>query len=699
MSVLATFKAMVDNAKSNIEPYKDDHIKVCNYLGIDTTKGYARDWVLNKLKSNIEQLIVPADGEVVLDSVLFADLNEALVYESVIMDVDNSHYLTILRALSSYKGIKSLEQEKAWSDALIFIKDYEAFSPGIHTIRHEQLRKHFPQKFDYAKAAMELRNLGCEVILNDLTLEINNGLEDVAADIERGIQDLSGIFVMRGIFEYLTANGYYFPCFKRHLIVNQISMFPYQSKPMIPFGYLLNLCVKCLKAPTHPIKEAKIAQRKMDDIIKKATLLGTIADARYYGTFDLMFESPANISGFVRRLGLFDSSFSFPSYDIGIIVDFMRHLFKWVDQQRFLQKFGFTIEEVIHVADIINKESPDNGPKFIYLSKLVKLMPSMGEEKILAIVNRFCHEPGKINVGYAYLTHYDKLDFGFRPLIGMSQTKFLLCDKSWCAQGFYESLASMVRELDTFEDECNTKIGPALEGHIHARLSERGITFSHGKYADGTKPDGEVDVLVESIKDISLLEIKKKVLTRASKTGSDIYLIIDLAASLLDAHLQTGRTELLLRKQGRIDIVDQGSAKRIELKEREVERIALTHWDYGSFQDRGIINNILRGLVYREVRLLREDDPGQVEAFKKIQKKSTKWRIQAAELSAIDKGFDNFPFFNCWFLSIPQLLMVLEHCRNNEEFYEVLHSTRHITSSSNNFYYEFYCGYIKRQTT
>jgi hypothetical protein len=671
--MLQEFKNLVNQAVSQIGVHENDPIEICKYLNIDTTMGYARTWVTDKLRNNIVVILTSSNKSDSITEQTLTDLQEALIYESVLFNSDNSEYLTIIKILrSTNEPLPSFDQTEIWGKVLVFVKDYEIFNSGTYTVRNRHLREEYPKDYDLALAAIELKQMGVEVKLNDVTLEFNSGLENIAESIEKDIKKIGGILVMRSIFNHLLQNNYYFPAYSRFLVINKISNLPHQTKAMIPFGYILNLCVKY---PTELPEESilkKDLQNKIDSIVKKTILLATIMKIRQYGSLENLFQPLEKLPKFVSQLALFDSVYSFPSIDLLEIIDYMKYFFLWLDSKKFSEKFGFTSHNLITVTETIEKLSTLNGPNYIYLSSLKKHLKDFDDSKITSILNYFSHEVGKVNAEYKFVTDYEKVDFGFKPLIKMSPTKFLLCDKSWCAVGFYEVFASLARELDTVENECNNQIGYALEEYIYSKLSEKNINFSHGKYADGTKPDGEVDAIIESEKDITLIEIKKKVLTRKSKTGSDIHVLIDLASSLLDAHVQTGRTELLLRTKGSIDLVEKSdSIKTVKFLDRNIERTAITQWDYGSFQDRTIIN-----------------------AFKKIEKKRILWEKQAIDLQAIDETFSHFPFFNCWFLSLSQLLVILRYSNNNDEFAKVLKSTKHITHGTNNFYMEFYFSHL-----
>jgi hypothetical protein len=173
---------------------------------------------------------------------------------------------------------------------------------------------------------------------------------------------------------------------------------------------------------------------------------------------------------------------------------------------------------------------------------------------------------------------------------------------------------------------------------------------------------------------------------------------VDLAASLLDAQIQSGRTEILLRRQGYIELIDPklGTARRIELKGRTIERLALSQMDYGSFQDRTVINGLLSFLINTRLSLRSNTDASMVRKFAEIEKKSEVWDQQAFELQTLDPAFEHFPFYGCWFLSLWQFMLILEYSFDSESFYEAFRSIKSVSLGSSNFYFEFYHGFAAR---
>ncbi|MGD0433650.1 MAG: hypothetical protein ABSA58_21420, partial [Acetobacteraceae bacterium] len=56
-------------------------------------------------------------------------------------------------------------------------------------------------------------------------------------------------------------------------------------------------------------------------------------------------------------------------------------------------------------------------------------------------------------------------------------------------------------------------------------------------------------------------------------------------------------------------------------------------------------------------------------------------------LKSMDAATDR-PFFHCWFLSLPQLMVLLDDVHDNESFRTALWKTRHIITGSSDFYHD-----------
>lgn len=164
-------------------------------------------------------------------------------------------------------------------------------------------------------------------------------------------------------------------------------------------------------------------------------------------------------------------------------------------------------------------------------------------------------------------------------------------------------------------------------------------------------------------------------------------MLLDLANSLLAAQVQAGWHEVRLRKHEFIELDDKGTKARLELKGREVERIAISLMQFGSFQDRILLKQFLEATLHAGFT---PNDPSLQNEFSKFNVLLAELREQVAALHPRETGV-NQPFFHCWFLSVPQLLVLLDGVDGAEQFRQfrqALWKTRTLATGTSDFYFD-----------
>lgn len=689
------FKSLAKLSKASVAEFQDDLPRLYHFLNIDATGHLFMATVIDHLNEKCISEVASVDAESGITRRQLKDIEAELVYESVIDELDNTEYLTLLKVFNTKQLLRPFSDRTAWIRALCFARDLILILPDAYKIDYTHLRNHYAKRYDIANAAKKLKAMGCEISFNGIEIVCGSGFREVVNLLESKIIYCGADFVISSIFGTLVSSNCYYPGYRRYVITSNIAFSSAATQVMTPFGYLLNLAVKHIGKPG---AARTLEQRSagLFEIEQLAQTIATIADARQYTTWETQIFNPHAMFDKIRSYALFDTIYAFPCASLTIAIDYMENLFKWVDEDQFRGYNGFSIQDIIEVTKAIDYHTPDTGLQAVYLSGIAKkLASSVPKDTIQKILSDFSHLPGQINQDFVFTDDFVKETFGQKPLIQVSSTKFLLCDKSWCAMAFYEVLALLVRKLDSTQNESNIKIGKALETFVHRRLEAKGISYSYGSYEEQTAAEGEADLLIESDNVITLVEIKKKALRRRSKGGSVIAALTDLAASLLEAQIQTGKVDLLIRKKGHIDLKN-GKQRRVHLDGRQIERIALTQWDYGSFQDRSVIRNILIFFANHQVVLTAPENDTDLKAFKKLEKFQKIHALQANDLMELDPGFTRNPYFNCWFLSIPQFLMLIDISKNESDFRDALRSTKSLTMSSNNFYFEFYHMFLSK---
>ena len=232
---------------------------------------------------------------------------------------------------------------------------------------------------------------------------------------------------------------------------------------------------------------------------------------------------------------------------------------------------------------------------------------------------------------------------------------------------FVECAASLLRDVDQGTDQ---KMGCALERWVQEELCRRNVAVRSGRYRASTG-DGECDVVIETDSRIILLELKRKSLTRRSRSADAWALLRDLQHAFLEPQKQLGGHELALWRDGKLRLDDGTTVVR---GDRDIERVALTLFDYGAFHTRDVSMQLL-DLVAGAVVSSPEADQKQVEKLNTLLGVLGQQARELMELRSTDR-----PHFGCWFLGMPQFLVLLEHVDGSESFWTELKRTRHMST-------------------
>ncbi len=217
-------------------------------------------------------------------------------------------------------------------------------------------------------------------------------------------------------------------------------------------------------------------------------------------------------------------------------------------------------------------------------------------------------------------------------------------------------------------------------------LAVAGVKSRSGEYKvlkcswDRAK-QAECDAVVETDNEILFLEVKAKSLTRAAQAGDTHVLIDDLAGSLIDAHTQALKHELRLRTYGTLEFENGDTLVH---SGRKIERIVVSVSDFGCLHSRSIFEKFL-ALCSRS----NLGSYSQPDRFTKINKKLKDMRIVMDELNKIGGLNQKNAFWNSWFLSIPQIFLMLDHVKNEMDFVSELVRLRSIQHGTFDFYREY----------
>lgn len=677
---LNVFKEIVDKTSAEIEHCQGDLIKLYEYVGLEAHGSCQCDQVTEALYEQIRTAFSSGHGTVWKNCrSLMADM----IRENVLLDVPLDPYFEVLSHLRDAIRVDGQDRGELvgnWPLAIKAARDHIALSKWRSSLNAEST---YAREFAVARAARALQDLGFTIRLQPGRIDLENAAETaLVKEIESLISKIGGLNLARRIFAAITRN--YDRDLQRYHLVPNLSMTG-GGKPQVPWGYLLQLSVKHIDGK----KPFENSDSNWDRVVALATAYVAILDVQPYVTPAFRHFDAEGLLKYLQESALYDTMFRMQQMRPSDVVRMCDGLLGFLDKGAPMPG-GWTITQALEIIGAIFSQTPDvRGPVSLAEMDVRRALRHIPREVIVYVLENILSHPERgANQQFSRPTDApsveDKdlgLDFLFKPLLRQSGRHFLLVDRSVCAAACFEALLTALRQIDKSLDD---KVGLQAERFLEGELVSRGIPVHGGDYDVGTK-HGECDLVVETATVVVFMELKKKPLTRRARAGHDAELLLDLAGSLLAAQAQAGWHELRLLQAGSLDLTRGGFTYHLDLSRRTVERIAVALLDYGSFQDRIFLKQIFEAIWGASFS---STDPKLNKRLGEINDTLKEIQAQVAERYPGQHELLQ-PFFNCWFLSLPQMLILLDDVNDAASFLNELWQTRHITMGTSDFYCEF----------
>jgi Holliday junction resolvase-like predicted endonuclease len=677
---LQTFRRIVDGAASGIATCNGDLKAEYDYVGLQHGSSYSRAAVSDSLYARIRDSFTSGLSAVwrVCES-----LRKDLIREHVLGGAPLDPYFEVLRHLAdAVRAPDSLGEppDADWAEAIRGAVDHAQ----IQSFDDDRERI-YVRDFMVARAARYLRDSGFAIHLEPGVLRLEEaGEAAVVAAIEELIITMGGLNVARRIFASISST--YDINHQRYNLVRHVTMTG-GGEPQIPWGYLVQLSAKHLRGR----KPYENDESRWKRLCALSQAYAAVLDVQPYSpNFWVKLNSVALLRH-LQEMAVYDTLFCIPQLRPSDVSRIARGMFDWLDV-RAPMAAGYSIDQVLGIIGFLLSPARDvRGPVIVDEIGIVRACPSIPRKLVTQILDDVLSHPiAGANRKFsrpmdAPLPDDPDLkdaghDFFLRPLLRHSGRRFVLLDRSVCAPACLEALLGCLRQEIKGLDE---KVGASIERFLEAEFALHGVKVTGGDYdIDGAH--GECDLIIDAHQVVVLAEVKKKPLTRRARAGSDVHLLLDLAGSLLAAQAQAGWHEVRLRRLGYLDLKRNGITARLELNGREVERVAVSLFDFGSFQDRILLTQFLETnmnmkFTSTEARLSLK--------FDEINHALSQIREQVAALHP-GEPVVNRPFFHCWFLSVPQLLILLDGVTDSDGFKDALWKCRHIVTGSSDLYFD-----------
>jgi hypothetical protein len=682
---LQTFRQTVDRAAPGITTCKGNLKAEYDYVGLQHGPNYTRFEVLSTLGARIRDSFTSGRSTVwrVCES-----LRKDLIREHVLCGAPLTPYFKVLWDLQDAVRTGDNPEEPVegdWDQAIRSAFDHVQIQGfGIDP------EKVYARDFMVAKAARYLRDAGFAVRPEPGSLGLEEtGESALVAAIEELITTMGGLNVARRIFA--TISPLYDAEQQRYHLVRHVSMTG-ESEPQIPWGYLVQLSVKHLGG-RKPYEKGEACWKRLCDL---SQAYAAMIDVQPYTP---AFWGTMNAAAFVPHLqgmAVYDTLFCIPQMRPSDVIRIARGMFDWLDM-RAPTAAGYSMDQVLEIIGYLISPIRDvRGPIIVDEADIRRACPEIPHKIVTQILddvlshpvagpNRNFSRPTDAPVPDSPDLRDSGHDFFRRPLLRHSHRQFIMLDRSVCAPGCLEALLECLRPKTK---ELDKKVGASVERFLQAEFASHGVRVIRGDY-DVDGEHGECDLVIEASDTVILAEVKKKPLTRRARAGSDVHLLLDLAGSLLAAQAQAGWHEVRLRRHGHLDLRRNGFAERLELTGRGVERVAVSLFDFGSFQDRILLKQFLEATM--NVRFT-SVDANLADKFEEINDALGEIREQVAALHP-GETVVNEPFFHCWFVSVQQFLILLDGVTDSAGFKAALWKCRHIVTGSSDLYFDL--AYMK----
>jgi hypothetical protein len=673
---ISTFRQLVDETFANLATWPCDLAERYSFLGMPQTGNYSTSVIGDELYRRIHSAFEPGVTKIAQQCRdLIGELIHELILEGKSLD-PCCELLAKIKDATQYQQTTGTGSREEWRRAIKYAH-YSVQQMSLNA--RETLHGAYPEYYAVAYAAARLKSIGYSLQRSGSNITLSPEEESrLVQKIESIISEIGGLCMAQKI--NILLNAQYDLRQERYHIIKPRPKPPEPHPPLIPFGYLYQLAAKHYQGGK---SSGQVEQRKVDflfDLARDYATIIKVQDYSYFPTFPYALEKLVET---LQKKALEDTIYKIPQIrgrDVPAI------LLGLIDTTILDVSFenGGTTRQAISVVDAILNNISGRGVSRIYSRDVRKQCRSIpGEITNMILGSLLSHPEGGANQKFSKPTdgsnmtpNHNKEDganFSQRPLLRYTEQSYHLLNRSFCSEAFLESIFTQLRsKVPNFDGDY---LGKGIERYVRQVLREHDIDSSSGDYWIG-KTRWECDIVVETNKTIIFIEVKKKPLTRKARAGSDVSVVMDLAQSLLDAQKQAGNHEVQLRKAGYLDLLDGGNTHRIELKGRTIERIALSLTDFGSFHDRTFLEKFMNAVtqlkfgVYDKQYKNKFDDLNEVIASLQEQ----------GRFLYPDNGEHQRPYFNCWFFSLPQLIIILDGISGPEAFRNALWAIRGITT-------------------
>ena len=448
----------------------------------------------------------------------------------------------------------------------------------------------------------------------------------------------------------------------------------------IPWGYLLNVALTFYKKQC----SVKDARKTFEEIKELSKHYFSVLELQPLTVWSNVFRPITESVDEVMEHIMYDQHLAQPQISDTIMLEILEGLVKNSGlnglDQLFVETLRFICQKNIGLKSLcIEKE--------MLIQHFNKSFSVSDINKVLSFLSTPYRE---LNNGYYIPSEVGKKTFYKYPFIE-DGNHLVYLNRHFCAKGFYHSWMKYNKYPN---------IGGAFENYFSDVLLQHNISFiKNFEYRipkelqndlGFNSESGECDFIIECEKTIFIIETKRKEITSDAMSGNAKVALIDLANSLLHGLIQASKFEFCLRKLGKLK--SQDGSYVIELKQKRIEKIHLSLFDFYSVHDEIFVKHFLLSVFASDFS---SDSPCELDVFRKKQK-----QFRSIYMTDImkdlyfrcgDRSEVNMNSFNtCHSFSMPQILHFLKIVNSNSDFCREISRTFDCSFSTNDRFFEHY---------
>lgn len=643
----------------------DEEVTKKVYTQIDSKDGYL------KMKSL-------AGKNLYLVREKFIYLQKKIVYEHIVNGRPLEPYMTYVYILLDGLRDNSVTKEQGllssikWGDIISVLGEIK--DTNMLMKAETDFESLYAKIFDFSNACSRLIKKGFSIIEKEDTFYFDESCyHQLTSEIDRLALSVGGCNILHAIFEMISKQ--YDPHQKRFHICRNLSMGHDRPLPEVPFSYLIALGAKHSNILGDNSREENFPL--LIELLKDIVSAFEIQD---YSPYESWYVDHYGLTKFLSDEIIFDNLFCITQLHIEYAREILQYVISSLEFKQ-LRSHGFSINKIYECGSALLNYSLEKQIIDLDFETAKKIL-CLGTASATRMIEKILLNPTP-NKNLEFPPKSLAIDNSFTPLLPFKDS-YLLMPKPLSSLAFLNNTLNSIIAPDGKRNNSNDAIlGQVIERFVKSKLDSYGIKYYSGDYLskDGAI-SGESDITIETDSAIIFIEIKKKGMTRLSMSGVDYSILSDLGGGLIHATSQCFKAERVLRCDGVINI---DGSQGILYKSQRIIKVALTLYDYGSFQDRMTIRSILNNSLGATFKA------GELKADKKL----NDWREHINEISEhiskLDEAgqLDEEPFHSLFFMSIPQLLMILESQPSGKGLEKTLRTLSSISHSTRDFYKEY----------